>query len=64
MKKQATAPVAVKTEEIENRTEDSEVESPREFYQEFTRRSDVREILSRLAKWEPLVEPSEEHGNR
>ncbi len=61
MARQASSPVA--TGEIEDRTEDSEVESPQEFYREFTRRPDVREIMSRLAKWEPSTDSSDEHGN-
>jgi hypothetical protein len=47
--------------EKKGRRDEFAVESPEEFYHEFTRRPDVREILTRLANWQPT---SEDHHIR
>lgn len=38
------------------------IESPDEFYREFTKRSDVQEILKRLATWQPPDDESTPRG--
>ena len=38
------------------------IESPDEFYREFTKRPDVREILKRLATWQPPDDESTSRG--
>jgi len=45
--KTTTAPTAV-----EDRSEEAEINSPQAFYEKMVKRSDVREILTRLAKFD------------
>jgi hypothetical protein len=34
-------------------TDNKQAESPKEFFEEFTKRPDVHEIFTRLARWQP-----------